>query len=1099
MGMGFDGEGRRLAIPSSDEGVQIWRLGAGRQLGLPLPHAGRVQLATVRADGKTLVTASPEVQRWDTSAGRPVGRPVFVPALERPLAFSPSGDLLATSQVQLGSINPSSIYGFGAGPVAVHLWDTATGKPVGPALPHQVAVYAAAFSADGRTLATASGPQTTGAIRLWDVATGKQRGTGIPYNGPVVCLAFSPDGKWLVTGTGTAGLGDLALESQGATNEGHAEVWDLARRERVGRPLFHRGRVIAVAFSPDGKAITTGSEDGTARLWDAQTGRPLHEPWAHDGPVSAVRFSRDGRFVLTGSDDRAARLWDVQTGQLVGLPMPHAGAVTALAFSPDGSYLVTGGQDRTVRLWRMPKPLPGTPAAVLRRVEAATGMRLNAENAARPLDLAAWNARVQELTTAAEPAVQSAAAAGDWHVHAALDALEGRDWQTAAWHLDQHLHLHPDAWLAYALRSRADRGLARTVQADRDWDEAVRRGPRDAVLRWFNWLALQGLEKGGKDSLVTAAWYIEHLTAVWPKDWSPHPGWARVYALRAQEHVAAARWKEAAADYDQATTFYPGDPQLWEEKGRFHIAREHWLAAADAFDRALSLVPIELSQHSARSRFCNELAHWPKTLDRLLELRPHDSQLWVARARYRARQSKWDAAVADYRRTDQDRPVSEEFLEQACALLIVGDQAGYRDLCRRLAERAGANPDPFTAFVLARTCSAGPDALADPQRAVHWGEQAVSSVANPPGWYLHALGMACFRAGQPERALQVLTRPWHPMNSLALAMIHHRLGHAVPARGHWNNALFWLRTQQPASPDEPVAALANDWLEFHALRLEAERVLNAPGRREAEDSLQRQRWAEAVHFLDQLIAADPASWTDRVRRSCALAELGRRAEANAEFARATALLPRSPRPLLMRGRFYLDLGKLKEADADIAAALRQTESQPDDLEVLLGLGSEVALAAETAVENGHAEQGLAWWTQAAGVYRRLATRFADTKVGQDGLAQTLFSLARLQRRLHRPAEAMHTAEEIRERWPRNPSHLYNAACEMALCVGMVGEGKEEQTRRKYTEEALATLRQAVRAGYRDFVHMRQDTDFAAIRAAVDAEQFESPKEEETPR
>ena len=68
----------------------------------------------------------------------------------------------------------------------------------------------------------------------------------------------------------------------------------------------------AVAFSPDGTRVVTGSSDNTARLWDAQTGTPIGDVMSHEFPVNAVAFSPDGTRLVTGSADMSARLWDVR-------------------------------------------------------------------------------------------------------------------------------------------------------------------------------------------------------------------------------------------------------------------------------------------------------------------------------------------------------------------------------------------------------------------------------------------------------------------------------------------------------------------------------------------------------------------------------------------------------------------------------------------------------------------------------------------------------------------------------------------------------------------------------------------------------------------
>jgi WD40 repeat protein/serine/threonine protein kinase len=151
-------------------------------------------------------------------------------------------------------------------------------------------------------------------------------------------VALSPDGKTLLTGSAT----------------GRPRLWHVATGEPNGEPLPHDGGIRAAAFSPDGRTVVTAGFDRTARLWDAHTRKPLGEPLRHPGWVQAVAFSPDSKILVTGCaaniEYGEARRWEAATGNLIGEPLRHGSVVRAVALSGDGKTLLTGDAFRA-RLW----------------------------------------------------------------------------------------------------------------------------------------------------------------------------------------------------------------------------------------------------------------------------------------------------------------------------------------------------------------------------------------------------------------------------------------------------------------------------------------------------------------------------------------------------------------------------------------------------------------------------------------------------------------------------------------------------------------------------------------------------------------------------
>ncbi|MDY3554341.1 sigma-70 family RNA polymerase sigma factor [Gemmata sp. JC717] len=301
-------------------------------LAFPLDFAFSPDGATLAAGGDG--TAS----LWDVTTGKPVRElhspnkhlrlGLYTPVL---LAWSPDGKSLATSDL-----------GAKVAEMQVRLWDPATGKEL-----RQMQIKGSsgmaeslAFTADGQSLICGD---NRGIIRLWDPATGSEKSpAGLP--GPVGYMAVSPDGKTLAFSTGGIAL------------------WDLAKGREIGMLPESHG---SFAFAPDGKTLAGGSGN-ELNVWDVAGQRLLRrmqidmqkekltDAWIHH-----IAFSPDGKAMTTVSGEgdgpvnrpmirSVVRRWDTTMGRHSGqriYPNDDSCSIQGIAFSPDGTRLVTSGRD----------------------------------------------------------------------------------------------------------------------------------------------------------------------------------------------------------------------------------------------------------------------------------------------------------------------------------------------------------------------------------------------------------------------------------------------------------------------------------------------------------------------------------------------------------------------------------------------------------------------------------------------------------------------------------------------------------------------------------------------------------------------------------
>ncbi len=319
---------------------------------------------------------TPESARGPQAPSEP---PVYhQPPLVNAIAYSPDGSLLAVGGYQevllhkadgsaiearlLGKSDRILSLGFtpdgktlvaaGGTPARfgeVQVWDVASRKLLRSVLETNDTLFGGSLSPDGKFVAFGGADKS---LRSIEIASGKELFKAGHHEDWVLGTVYSTDGKRIVS-VGRDRAAKLADAASGAFLENVNLLRDIlyaiARHPRrdyvliggedrvpylytMDRPRAmkiaddstlvrkfeeQQGRIMALAFNPDGSRFAVGGLSGEIPIYNTETGERLATCQSDQAGVFVLRFRPDGKQLAAGGFDGQVRLYDPATGKLI--------------------------------------------------------------------------------------------------------------------------------------------------------------------------------------------------------------------------------------------------------------------------------------------------------------------------------------------------------------------------------------------------------------------------------------------------------------------------------------------------------------------------------------------------------------------------------------------------------------------------------------------------------------------------------------------------------------------------------------------------------------------------------------------------------------
>ncbi|MBD2437711.1 eIF2A-related protein [Nostoc sp. FACHB-110] len=284
--MSFSSDSQTLAISTSDNAVQFWKIN-GKKVTKILnlqsfkEPSNRVSdvIAIPNSNKIAIIGGNDTTKLWRISSNS-VNKIHLLKSLPghknsiTSVRISPNGDMIAAASEDK----------------TVKIWGI-KGNLIKNFTEHKDKVNSISFSLDNKLIASASDDKT---VKVWQL-NGQVIKSFEEHGNGVTNVNFSPDGKLIAS----------------ASKDNTVKIWSLDQ-EKV-TPLNNYDTVTSISFSPDGKMIAS-ADPKTVKIWSIEgTLLSTYERFGN----SSVSFSPDGKSIASAGDYNRISVWDFDLNQLL--------------------------------------------------------------------------------------------------------------------------------------------------------------------------------------------------------------------------------------------------------------------------------------------------------------------------------------------------------------------------------------------------------------------------------------------------------------------------------------------------------------------------------------------------------------------------------------------------------------------------------------------------------------------------------------------------------------------------------------------------------------------------------------------------------------